>query len=193
MNKFYLSIFDLDGTLFDTSKVNYLSYKEALLKFGKKIPDYNDFNLLSHGSNYKVFLKKFDTTIAEDEAINIHEDKKKLYSKYLPHAVKNNYLFEIIKSLSESHYISIATTASKKNTNDLLNYFNVTDLFSMIVTQDDVANLKPDPECFFKIINYFNIPPKYTTIFEDSQIGFQAANKTKANLFMVSSFSDAQV
>ena len=49
-----------------------------------------------------MVLKKVTMTnilIADDEAIKIHEDKKKLYSKYLPHAVKNNYLFEIIKSL----------------------------------------------------------------------------------------------
>lgn len=32
--KDYLAIFDLDGTLFDTGEVNYVSYREALRPYG---------------------------------------------------------------------------------------------------------------------------------------------------------------
>lgn len=37
MKKEYLALFDLDGTLFDTSEVNYFAYKDALEPFGIKL------------------------------------------------------------------------------------------------------------------------------------------------------------
>ena len=37
MKKEYLALFDLDGTLLDTSEVNYFAYKDALEPFGIKL------------------------------------------------------------------------------------------------------------------------------------------------------------
>ena len=48
-----LAIFDLDGTLFDTRKVNYQAYKYALDKYGVEL-DYELFASQFNGRLYKT-------------------------------------------------------------------------------------------------------------------------------------------
>lgn len=62
------------------------------------------------------------------------------------------------------------------------------ELFDIIFTIDDVENGKPDPEGFFKAMDYFKVKPENTIIFEDSKIGLTAARKTGANIYVVDNF-----
>ena len=68
--------FDLDGTLFDTREVNYLSYKAALSEYGFQLERsyyYNECN----GRFYKEFLPPISTS-AQDVLENIHKFKKNI-------------------------------------------------------------------------------------------------------------------
>ena len=50
-----LALFDLDGTLYDTRRVNFLSYQKALEQFGYTM-DYEYFANQCNGRHYKTFL-----------------------------------------------------------------------------------------------------------------------------------------
>lgn len=107
------------------------------------------------------------------------------HANYLGKAIKNNHLFRIIEGLRDEYYISIVTTASKKNTNDILNYFAVADFFDLVITQEDMINKKPDPEGFLMAMNHYNVSTENTIIFEDSDIGIEAARASKANVCVI--------
>lgn len=55
MEKNFLAIFDLDGTLFDTREVNYYAYKEALAVFEVGL-DKDFFLKECNGRHYTEFL-----------------------------------------------------------------------------------------------------------------------------------------
>ena len=181
-----LAIFDLDGTLFDTKDVNYNAYQNAIrmTKIDVKI-DYDDFCKLYNGKNYREFLPKVNQNISEEQLEKIHNLKKNIYQEYLDKAKKNELLFLMIEEIKEKFYISIVTNASKKNVEDILEKFSVKNLFDLLITQEDVENPKPSAEGFLKAMNYFNISKENTIIFEDSEIGIQAADKVKANYVKV--------
>ena len=181
-----LAIFDLDGTLFDTKDVNYNAYQNAIrmIEIDVKI-DYDDFCKLYNGKNYREFLPKIIPNISEEQLKKIHNFKKNIYQEHLDKAKKNDLLFSMIEEIKEKFYISIVTNASKKNVKDILEKFSVKNLFDLLITQEDVKNPKPSAEGFLKAMNYFNISKKNTIIFEDSEIGIQAANKAKTNYVKV--------
>ena len=155
-----LAIFDLDGTLFDTKDVNYNAYQNAIKMVGiGAIIDYNDFCNLYNGKNYRDFLPKIIHDISEEQMKNIHNFKKDIYTKYLDKA--------------------------KKNVEDILEKFAVKNLFDLLITQEDVENPKPSAEGFLKAMNYFNISKENTIIFEDSEIGIQAADKAEVDYVRV--------
>ena len=181
-----LAIFDLDGTLFNTENVNYWSYSTALKEKNYNI-DYDYYCKYCNGRHYKVFLPSI---VKNNEEIieYVHKRKKELYPEFLNKAIPNEHLFNIIKGLKEDYYLAVVTTASKKNTYEILEYFQKKDFFDLIITQEDIVKPKPDPEGFIKAMEYFNITPNNTIIFEDSEVGIEAAISSKASVFKVIKF-----
>lgn len=185
-----LAIFDLDGTLFDTKDVNYNAYQNAIKMAGIDVNiNYNDFCNLYNGKNYKEFLPKIIPNILEEQMRIIHNFKKNIYTKYLDKARKNELLFLMIQEIKKRFYISLVTNASKKNVEDILEKFSVKDLFDLLITQEDIENPKPSAEGFLKAMNYFNISKENTIIFEDSEIGIQAAVRSGANYVKVCGYN----
>ena len=181
-----LAIFDLDGTLFDTKDVNYNAYQNAIKMLGIDSEiDYNNFCNFYNGKNYREFLPKIIPDITEEQMKNIHNFKKNIYTQYLDKARKNELLFLMIQEIKEKFYISIVTNASKKNVEDILEKFFVKKLFDLLITQEDVESPKPSAEGFLKAMRYFNISKENTIIFEDSEIGIQAADKAEVDYVRV--------
>lgn len=58
-----------------------------------------------------------------------------------------------------------------------LNYIGVTDSFDLILAGEDVINGKPNPEIYLNVLSFFNMKPEEALIFEDSEIGMEAAKK----------------
>ena len=185
MKKNKLILCDLDGTLFDTFEVNYYSYKESLNIFNYDI-GYDFFLEECYGKYYKNFLSKLG--VNEEEIEKIHKIKKELYGKYLGSAKINENLFDMLKIMKDFYHIALVTTASEKNTKEILNFFNKKELFELIISAEDVKNKKPDPEGFIKAMDYFNVIPENTIIFEDSNVGIEAAIKSGANILKVEKF-----
>ena len=90
--------------------------------------------------------------------------------------------------IKSEYKICLVTTASKKNTMEILEYTNKKELFDLIITADDINKPKPDPEGFNKAINYYKADAKDVIIFEDSNVGVEAATKTGASVFVVNKF-----
>ena len=181
-----LAIFDLDGTLFDTTECNYLAYRQALSENGFELEREYYFEKC-HSRNYKTFLP---TIIGDEIGIRekIHDRKKELYPSYLGVATKNTHLLNIIESIRNDYYIAIATTASRTNTEDILRYFQLRELYDLLVTGEDVTKTKPNPECFTKVMEHFCVKAEHTIIFEDSKIGIEAAGATGASVMVVGKF-----
>ena len=181
-----LAIFDMDGTLYNTNNVNYYSYKEALEQYNVAI-DYDYYCKFCNGRHYKIFISPLVNN-DEEKVEKIHEMKKKFYSNHLDKIIINEHLFNIISLIKKEYKIALVTTASKKNTMELLEYTNKEKMFDYILTQEDIKNPKPDPDGFLKAMAKFNAKPKDTIIFEDSKVGIEAAQKTGASVIIIDKF-----
>ena len=70
MNKIKLAMFDLDGTLFDTSMSNFYSYYDAIRRIcGHKI-DKGFFLTKCYSRNYRSFLP--DLGVSDDKIKEVH-------------------------------------------------------------------------------------------------------------------------
>lgn len=177
-NKFKkLHITDFDGTLFDTREANYLAYKETLKKvydYELKPEDYYD----NFGLRINELLKKLKLDV--DKLSDVKKTKARVYKKYFNKIQINNNLYSHLRYAKQNNNIvCLATTASKKNVENLLKYFEIKNLFDYIITGEDVSNGKPDPEVYQKtIMKYSFISTDNIYIYEDSDVGFLAAHKS---------------
>ena len=176
----------MDGTLFDTQDVNYWAYKAAFEEQGLNL-NYNDYLKYCIGKQYNDFIVKLIPNNKEIYDI-IHKRKKELYPNYLCKARMNEHLINFARLIKSDYNIAIVTTASRKNVQDILRYFNIEKLFDYIITGEDVIKNKPDPECYVKAINHFKNNIEDVVIFEDSKVGIESASKTGATVFVVNKF-----
>jgi HAD superfamily hydrolase (TIGR01509 family) len=179
-----LAIFDLDGTLVDTRVVNFKSYEAALAFENAKI-EFDYFAEHCNGRHYTEFLPFILNSNDSDVVERVHDKKKALYSGFVNEAVINKHLLEIARLLRSEYHLAIVTTASAQNCMELLNALGLTNEFELILTQKDVLRPKPDPEGFKKVMRYFGVEPNDTIVFEDADVGFEAAKRAGAVCFAV--------
>ena len=70
----------------------------------------------------------------------------------------------------------------------------VTDLrkyFDIIITANDVENFKPHPETFLKCAEMMNVDPEYIEVFEDGDLGIEAAIEAGMRVTDVRSWYDS--
>ncbi len=84
---------------------------------------------------------------------------------------------------------SVSNYSIEKNTIELLDEFDIMHIFDLILTQEDIARTKPDPEGFLNAMQYFEIDPKRTIIFEDSEVGIKAAIASGAQCFVTKGYN----
>lgn len=185
-----LAIFDMDGTLFDTKNVNFSAYSKAIEICGYKVEiDYKYYCDFCNGNSYKVFLPQIVPGITAEDMKRVHAIKKDVYPDYLELAIKNDHLFNMIKLMRTDYTIALVTTASRQNVEDILGAFGVSDVFDLILTQEDVTKTKPDPQGFLLAMEKCGVSKKNTLIFEDSDTGIEAADKSGANFVRVYGFN----
>lgn len=178
---------DLDGTLFDTKEINYRAYRDAIKAYGYNI-DYEYYCEFCNGRHYLEFLPQITTT-DEKLLLEMHEKKKENYSKYLGYGRVNKGLVDIIKSSRTNYKTVLVTTASKQNTYEILDEFDLLSIFDLILTHEDVTKAKPDPEGYNKAMQYYDAKPDECIIFEDSDVGVKAAVDSGASVYIVKGYN----
>lgn len=181
-----LAMFDLDGTLFDTNKANYLSYKEACNGFCDVSEDF--FYEHCMGKNYRTFLPLLGVEDKENIEL-IHKRKSDNYKSFFSFIRPNFSLLNIAELFKKNGIkIAIITTASRNNTSVLLKFFDYDDFFDLVVTQEMTDKTKPFPDGYLYAMKYFHCTPDESIIFEDSDVGLQAALKTQTAVYKIVRF-----
>lgn len=177
-------ITDFDGTLVDTFEANLLAYQQAFDAVGKHL-DSSAYRLC-FGLRFDAFMSRME--IYDDNVRSqIKELKKDFYPNYFESLKPNKSLVELIRSFhATGGKTAIASTARKENLMNVVKYLHIEDIFDKILAGIDVKKGKPDPEIYLKTMELLNASPEETLIFEDSQIGIEAAKASKAYYIKIS-------
>lgn len=175
---------DMDGTLIDTEYANAVAYCEALSKYGFNI-DVHGFIEKYSGMSWKNFIPLICPLIDENTASAIARTKKLIYKNKLGLTTVNLNIVQMISALKESKKVALVTTASREAVDNLLGYHQLSHLFDLCVTGDDVTEAKPSPEPYLKAAKILSIDIENCIILEDSEIGVRAARQSGATVLVV--------
>lgn len=180
-------ITDLDGTLVDTFEANYEAYLLAFKRYFHEI-GYE----LSREQYQACFGLRFDDFMdymqVDDTKLRdkIKKEKARVYPMCFKSLKPNKTLISFIRGAKASGVkTAIASTAQRNNLMNVLNYLNLTDIFDFILAGDSVKKGKPSPEIYLTTMAGMGVIPTETLIFEDSQVGLQAAEASGANYIKI--------
>ena len=177
-------IFDLDGTLFFTKKANDRSYKQATDSLGLLWNQKKYHQLF--GLRFLEMIREMIPHISQEQTSQIRQLKLEYYQKNVDLIKPNKPLIQFLKYMKDQNFIiCLATTASQKNVDFILQYFGLFNDFDYIVYGEDVEKGKPSPECFLKCMEKFKLSPPEVLIFEDSKSGEKAAKKCGAHYLII--------
>ena len=178
-------ICDFDGTLADTFAANYHAYQKAFDEQGLTLTE--EAYRAAFGLRYDDFMRRMDI---QDPQIaqSIRERKKELYPQYFRFLRPNKQLLDFVHSMHNSGVkTAIASTARKENLQNVVAYLGIEKDFDMIQSGNDVRHGKPDPEIYVRVMEALQVSPEETLIFEDTEIGLQAAQASGAECIQVTS------
>lgn len=183
MSQIKLIITDFDGTLVDTFDANLKSYQKAFEKVGLSLSEVQYRHCF--GLRFEKFMQ-FMSIEDERTALRIRKFKGEFYPTNFNLLKVNNALLSFIRSSRKNGIrTAVASTARRKNLENALNYIEAKNDFDLILAGEDVEKGKPSPEIYNNILNFFDVSPQETIIFEDSPVGIEAAQRTGANYIIV--------
>lgn len=181
IKKLELVIFDMDGLLIDSEKISIQAWKNVIKKYKININE-EEFIKNIVGSNIIYF---------KDSLMKLFKDNK-TYSSFIED--HNKEVFKIVETegievkkganelieylLLNKIKIALASSSSRDKVNKYLNKTKLYDKFDYIVCANDVDNVKPYPDIYNKICDYFEIDKNNVIILEDSKNGLLSAKNS---------------
>ena len=170
-------IFDFDGLILDTETPGYNSWKDIFKNLGYNLK-FQDWapkigNPL-HDTEEKILLK-LQKTPTEIEQIKI--ERNNIYKNLLEKESLRPGILKLLKNAKNLKLkIGIASSSDKNWITKHLIKYNILDQFLIIISKDDVSQIKPAPEIYLKALKALKIDnPKEALAIEDSPIGILAA------------------
>jgi HAD superfamily hydrolase (TIGR01509 family) len=101
--------------------------------------------------------------------------KQKEFWKNINQIKPHDAVIELMKSAHGKIPMSVGTGASRTSAMLQMKELGIDDLFDFIVTADDVDRHKPEPDTFLKCAELMGVDPEFCQVFEDGELGMQAA------------------
>jgi len=169
-------IFDLDGTLADTMPYHFKGWRKACQKFGA---DIDTAFLRKHTGTpgwiiADEIIKKYKLSgtvtieqILAEKLIEFYKDQDRV-KPIIP-------VVDIVKKYFGKLPMAVGTGGHREAVERTLEVTDLRKYFDIIITANDVDNFKPHPETFLKCAALMNIEPELVEVFEDGDLGIEAA------------------
>ena len=137
-------LFDLDGTLIDSTSAILKGFDAAFLAHNNKEPDHDALKSLV-GYPLEIMFEKLG---AKKNLIGEYvKEYKACYEKiYLDETVLLLHAMDALQEASGFADVGVVTTKTSKFSIILLEHLGVMKFIKTVVGRDDVVNPKPDPE-----------------------------------------------
>ncbi len=180
-----LILLDFDGTLANTARANTVSYVEAFREEGIPLTE-EEYRQKYFGMRCPEFLRDKGITDIE-QAARIRRRKIEIYPTHFDMVTLNEPLWNFVQDFRQNGGKAwVVSTGHPANVRNAMRHLGLENGVDGILTSDDVEHSKPAPDAFLKAMRAEGVTPAETLIFEDSEIGLQAAAASGAAYVKVS-------
>lgn len=177
-------VFDMDGTLIDSMGSHMQAWEKTCEVYGYPfdltfmyelggVPSADTARILNdrHQRNHdpaEVAAHKRDVWWELDHSPTLIEDTIAVFNHYRP-----------------SMKIGVGTGADRSQAEKLLGQHGLLERIDALVTSSDVTDGKPHPETFLTVAEKIGVPANKCVVFEDTEIGLQAAQRAGMDCILV--------
>ncbi len=180
-------IFDLDGTLIDSERIYFETYRKACNDFNGDI-DLEFFkDLLGKPQAYdkEMLLARFGEQFPVDEVVRRHVKYSQEHFEKEGVPLKEGTL-DVLRYLKEHQYqVVVASSSHRERIHHVLVETGMLPYVDAYVGGDEVKNGKPDPSIFLEAASRVDAQASECVVVEDSEAGMQAGYNAKMKVIGV--------
>lgn len=189
-------IFDMDGVLIEAKDWHYEALNRALRLFGYEISRYD------HLTTYDGLptRKKLEMLSLEGglprELHGFINEMKQAYTMEIVHAqCKPRFVHEYALSRLRAmgYKLAVASNSIRNTVEVMMQKARLDTYLNLMLSNEDVARPKPDPEIYRAAIAHFALAPHECLIVEDNENGIRAATGAGAHVLVVRDTDDVNI
>ena len=185
-----LLIFDLDGTLVDSSPLHARAFQETFARHGVSV----DYNSIA-GMTTAAAVDKLTAGLALDEG-----ERSRLVGEKRDRALRMletelspiEGAVDFVRAARSRFALALCTSASRRGAETSLARVGLEGCFDPVITAEDVTRGKPDPEPFLKALSVRSAEPSEALVFEDADSGLAAAAAAGIDALRIVQAPDAE-
>ena len=155
-------VFDFNGTLSDDEPILARVYQELIP--GLTVDEY-----------YARFAGHTDEYIFDGDERLIDERVRRYNELAADGSTIDDETRAAVRWAAAHAPVAIVSAALRAEIDPVVDAAGIRDALTLIVSQDDVRNGKPDPECYLTAARLLGVEPRAMLVFEDTDVGVAAA------------------
>ncbi|HTN76391.1 MAG TPA: HAD-IA family hydrolase [Pirellulaceae bacterium] len=169
-------IFDCDGTLTDSMPVHYLSWHATLSRHGIVFEEERFYALGGMPTDKIIAMLSSEQGIPLDH-MEIAREKEDDFLKSLHLVVPIEPVVQVVREHHGKLKMAVASGGWRAVVRRQLELIGYLEHFDTIVAAEDTELHKPEPDVFLEAARRLNVPPQFCRVYEDSDLGIEAARR----------------
>jgi HAD superfamily hydrolase (TIGR01509 family) len=172
--EFQAYLFDCDGTIADSMPLHYIAWKQALDEWGCEFPE--DLFYAWGGRPTDDIIASLNESQGLAMPVEaVAQRRENLYRALLPELMAVPQVLHHIELAYRRIPIAVVSGGTRDSVSASLAALGLLDKFPVMVCAGDYTKAKPDPEAFLLAAERLNVPARSCLVFEDTDMGVQAA------------------
>jgi beta-phosphoglucomutase-like phosphatase (HAD superfamily) len=171
---FQAYLFDCDGTIADSMPLHYVAWTQALSEWNCAFPEPLFYSW--GGTPTPDIITKLNQRYGLDMPVAEVARRKEVL--YLENISRLTAVPDVLEHIELSHGkipFAVVSGDSRETVTASLTALELLDRFETLVCAGDYRRGKPDPEPFLIAASRLGVPPADCLVFEDTDLGIQAA------------------
>ena len=189
-------IFDMDGVLIDAREWHYDALNRALRLFGQDInrtehlltfdglPTRRKLEILTSTRGFPRKLHDFVNQLKQQYTMEI------VYSRCKPVFARE---FALSQLKARGFGLAVASNSVRESVEAMMTRSNLMEYLDLVLSNEDVAHPKPDPEIYLSAMRGLGVAPHETLILEDNDHGVKAARASGAHVMVVRGVDEVDI
>jgi HAD superfamily hydrolase (TIGR01509 family) len=170
-------IFDCDGTLADTMPAHYLAWTTMLGRYGIPFTEKRFYELGGVPTLQIISILSRESGVPVTAVESMVHEKESAFLANL-HAVRPLEAVVAVAAANRGKLpMAVASGGYRETITRTLDQLGVRGWFDALVTAEDTARHKPEPDVFLEAARRLNVPAAACVVFEDTDIGLEAARR----------------